>query len=65
MSLKNEINTLIVEIIDDECKSKPEVKLLINKALMREMSSGASKDNASKINQEYDAIFSKYVTGGE
>ncbi|MDD4437780.1 MAG: hypothetical protein PHS04_07090 [Tissierellia bacterium] len=64
MSLKNEINTLILEIIDDECKSKPEVKMLINKALMREMCSGASKDTALKINQEYDSIVSKSMTEG-
>ncbi|MFA7030365.1 MAG: hypothetical protein WC179_08830 [Candidatus Cloacimonadaceae bacterium] len=65
MSLKNEINTLITEIIDDECKTNPKVKMLINKALMREMCSGASKDNASKINQEYDSIVSKCLTRGK
>jgi len=65
MSLKNEINALIIEIINEECKSKPEVKMLINNALMREMCSGASKDNASKINQEYDSIVCKCMTGGK
>ncbi len=65
MSLKNEINALIIEIIGEECKSKPEFNMLINKALMREMCSGASKDNASKINLEYDSIVCKCMTEGE
>jgi hypothetical protein len=65
MSLKNEINSLIIEIINEECKSKPDVKMLINNALMREMCSGASNDNASKINLEYDSIVSKCMMEGK
>lgn len=54
------INKLISEIIDDECKNySPEIKEIITEILHREMYSTSSSLKSVRVIGDYDKIFKK------
>lgn len=59
MSYQAEINTLIMRIILDECKDKPEVQHFLEKAIEREMVSLNRSRNKMVISQDYMAILQR------
>lgn len=59
MSYQAEINTLIMRIIQDECKDKPEVQHFLEKAIEREMVSLNRSRNKMVISQDYMAILQR------
>lgn len=54
------INKLISEIIEDECKNhSQEIKAILNDILYREMCSTSSSLKSERIVGDYDKIFKK------
>lgn len=60
MTQEFNINKLISEIIDDECKNySPEIKEIITEILHREMYSTSSSLKSVRVIGDYDKIFKK------
>ena len=60
MTQELNINKLISEIIDDECKNySPEIKEIITEILHREMYSTSSSLKSVRVIGDYDKIFKK------
>ncbi len=59
MSYRAEINTLIMKIVLDECKDKPEVQHFLEKAIDREMISHNRSRNNREISLDYMAILQR------
>ena len=61
MSYKTKINTLITEIVMDECKDKPEIQHFLEMAIEQEMISLSRSRSKKDISRAYEEIVKKCV----
>lgn len=61
MSYKTKINTLITEIVMDECKDKPEIQHFLVMAIEQEMISLGRSRSKKEISRAYEEIVEKCV----